>query len=183
MNLRNVKVGDKVWHTFKHRGWSERPAEVHLNTVTHIDKTGRLYICAEDCEGLGNWRYGFDPETGLSKHGHYDGSQLAYASPEGIAAYTAVREAKIDTKEAAARTARQTHIFGQHGDESYRALRDVADGKPNSVSKILSFIEAELVEEAASWAEYREAFRASEGSQITITWADLPGFSLEAVNQ
>lgn len=177
MNLRNVKVGDQVWHAFKHRGWSERPAVVGLATITHVDKAGRLYICSEDCDGIGNWRYGFDPATGLSKYGHYDGTQLSYAPPEGIAAWTAAKESRIDAKEATRVAERRAAVFARHGEAMYVALKDGTDGS------VLLAVDEDLLTEWRQWETWRSEFRKMEGSQIELTWADLPEFQLQAINQ
>lgn len=173
MTLHDVKVGDTVFNAFKHTGWGNRPAQVYLSVITHIDKKGRLYIAQEGSDCLKNFRYGFDPETGRNAYGQYNHHVLSLADGATVDRWNAIRDAKIDAKERERRTERRKAVFARFGELSYATLKGLNHGQPIDASAVLTEIEQALFDEAREWAQWRKDYRDSEGSQTHVTSDDL----------
>jgi hypothetical protein len=85
--LTRVRVGQLVWVDYRHPHWDAKHETEHrLTEITHIDKKGRLYFCVADHELINNFRYGFDPLTGVSPYKNYEGYTMRFASIESIEA-------------------------------------------------------------------------------------------------
>lgn len=96
--LSQVRVGQLVWVDFRHPYWDDsHETDRRLSEITHIDKRGRLYFCVPDPEYIGNFRYGFDPRTGVSPYNNYKGYVMRFATVESINA----EMARIATENAA----------------------------------------------------------------------------------
>jgi hypothetical protein len=87
-SLKDAVVGQRVGVDYIPQPWEDKGTSAPFRsvTITHISKSGQLFICDERATDLmKNWRYGFDPVTGLAAYSGYKTMRLRYASPQEIA--------------------------------------------------------------------------------------------------
>jgi hypothetical protein len=108
--LLDVRVGDLVILETR-RGMSySRYIHPRLVSISQVDKRGRLFVCNVPSDYAKNYRYGFDPTTGISPK--YPQSKIRYATIEEIdkirfaeVMVAAAENARIAELQAAARLA------------------------------------------------------------------------------
>jgi hypothetical protein len=120
-SLAHAVVGQQVWMDYFIAG-GKHLSNTYPSEVKHVDKAGRLYISQP--EYWGNWRYGFNRESGLAKG--MQGYVMRIATPEQIEEYEAALRAKEEAREDKRINNLRTHALHEAAPELLDACVSVA---------------------------------------------------------